>query len=326
MRRRAAVRAAVPLPPSAPAFTATPTTTTEPFAARLWRLCYPRSSALASLDSARVSTQDDDGAPLRAAASLAALGSRSTPGGGSPCTFAVVCGGTAAASLTTLLALVVYAPVSRRRRSRRRPRRRRRRTCLGTTAAAEPALPPPPPGAPPTPLQDVWHCTLRGSTHASIANRGRLGVVGQPIGDAGTLLHVFDGWEDHHHEWQAPGRGDESASLVFAAQRMHNQGRPGLADGFCDKTINTLHHPTGCKADDGNSYDPPIRIFGHGRGGLVFRPGSSMIKCVNGDDQGGHCHGGCGCRKETRSVEGLEHPGDGCPQARRGINTRATSS
>ena len=91
---------------------------------------------------------------------------------------------------------------------------------------------------------------------------------------AGILIHTIDGWEDGNAPWapttNGPGVRDMSASIVFGANRL-----PG----------------------------EPIPLFGASleeekkkkttRGGLVFRPGLTHIRCGKAFDSGGHCGKWC---------------------------------
>jgi len=80
------------------------------------------------------------------------------------------------------------------------------------------------------------------------------------LGDAGLLVHIFDGWENHEQMWRTSG--DISTSLLHAGQHNPTAGRQTMP------------------------------IF-HAGAGFIFKPGSTPIACGKGGDSGGHCGGWC---------------------------------
>ena len=81
------------------------------------------------------------------------------------------------------------------------------------------------------------------------------------LANAGVLVHVFDGWEDHGSPWlpatNGPGAHEQSASLIFAAQHI-----AGL----------------------------PLALFGGGGGGgIVFKPLATKVNCGKAQDSAGKC-------------------------------------
>ena len=109
------------------------------------------------------------------------------------------------------------------------------------------------------------------------------GVDDQLLADAGSLVHCFDGWEDHQRMWRSTG--DQSASFVSSAAA---------------------------------SRGAVIPIFKRGAG-LIYRPRVTPLLCGKGGDSGaGHC-GDAWCTATAVHSSGidddvarLEYPGDGC--------------
>ena len=73
------------------------------------------------------------------------------------------------------------------------------------------------------------------------------------LGDAGLLVHIFDGWENHEQMWRTSG--DISTSLLHAGQHNPTAGRQTMP------------------------------IF-HAGAGFIFKPGSTPIACGKGGDSG----------------------------------------
>ena len=99
------------------------------------------------------------------------------------------------------------------------------------------------------------------------------------LADAGLLVHIFDGWEDHAEPWlpatTGPGARDQSASYVFAEQSAACTGRGCLMPlfGVGDGT-------------DGRGH--PIQMQG-----LILRPVATKVKCGKSADSSGMCGGWC---------------------------------
>ena len=134
--------------------------------------------------------------------------------------------------------------------------------------APPPGLPPPlpPPLLPPSPVSPPYEFT-----HPSAAARVRemnarfrrrpYEVGGwEMLGDAGLLVHTFDGWENHEEHWRTSG--DISTSLLHAGQHNPAASRQTL----------------------------PIYVS---YAGFIFRPGATPIKCGKAGDSGGHCGWWC---------------------------------
>ena len=97
--------------------------------------------------------------------------------------------------------------------------------------------------------------------------------------DAGVLLHLLDGYETNDMPWlPREGLDDVSASLIFHSMRNR----------------------------DGSNGIP---LFG-GTVGLVFGPVTTVIRCGNAADAGGHCSDSM-CRYAP-AQEDEPFPGDGC--------------
>ena len=152
---------------------------------------------------------------------------------------------------------------------------------------APPAFPPPPPPphSPPPPPPVPFFANYAAKV-AELNRRFRtapfdasLWRASGPLANAGILIHMFDGWEDHHSLYRAAG--DQSSSLVYQQQ----------GGGSWGGTI-PLFHPSG--------------------GGLIFRPQVTILRCGKGGDSGGHC-GGRWCEGSTvGDVTRYGYPGDGC--------------
>jgi len=102
------------------------------------------------------------------------------------------------------------------------------------------------------------------------------------LGDAGLLVHTFDGWENHELKF-LPGQNgkDQCASFVFAGQRIAGHKLP---------------------------------LFSGAVAGIIFRPGSSTrLLCGKGKDSGGQC-GPHWCPSTTSlgDLRSFQYPGDGC--------------
>ena len=157
-----------------------------------------------------------------------------------------------------------------------------------------PRSPPSPPPPPPSPYPPPFHIPHAASVASRVEElnarfRRRPYEVGGwgMLGDAGLLVHVFDGWEDHAEMWHT--RQDISTSLLHAGQHNPDAGRQTM----------------------------PIY---HAGSGFIFRPGATPIKCGKAGDSGGHCGGWCphiDVAAQTRERLGTawQHKsvnGDGC--------------
>lgn len=101
------------------------------------------------------------------------------------------------------------------------------------------------------------------------------------VPDAGVLLHLFDGWEDHVSLFQ-PQKGYSrllSSSFIFSGQ---NTGSGSISEV----------------------------IFGP-RSGLIFKPEITRVACAMGKDAGGICHLPF-CEPDNTAHSVTNYPGDGC--------------
>ena len=127
------------------------------------------------------------------------------------------------------------------------------------------------------------------------------------LGASGLLVHVFDGYENHESLW-LPRADDISASLVYAAQHANS---PYLKPLCGHQKLVPCKLPIFLDSNAGDNY---------AGAGLIFRPGSTPIKCGKGGDSGGHCSGWCPplSPAEVVTFNTVQHwdiPGDGCGQS-----------
>jgi len=117
---------------------------------------------------------------------------------------------------------------------------------------------------------------IDGYVHALDARWGGSGV----LPDAGLLVHILDGWEDHGAFGNLEST-DQSSSLLFAA------------NGFLGGKIPIYH---------GDSSQP----------GIILRPAATTVLCGKGGDSGGHCTWWCPSVASLGDVWTYDYPGDGC--------------
>ena len=99
------------------------------------------------------------------------------------------------------------------------------------------------------------------------------------LADAGILIHCFDGYENQFRMWESSG--DQSNSIIY-----HEQGFPG--------------------ADR-------IPLYKYDSGGIIWKPGVTLLNCGKGGDSGGHCgNQWCPSVSDVGNVGAYSYPGDGC--------------
>jgi len=102
------------------------------------------------------------------------------------------------------------------------------------------------------------------------------------IPQAGVLVHMIDGYENHGAPWVPSGLktgvdADMSTSVIYKGQHVEGESIP---------------------------------LFGLGIG-LILRPTRArVVRCGNANDAGGHCHELC--KHPDTDLASREFPGDGC--------------
>jgi hypothetical protein len=124
----------------------------------------------------------------------------------------------------------------------------------------------------------------------------------EDLGDAGLLVHVMDGWEDHNEAWRAPARTD-----------CGEQPQCGHADISCSLVHAGVHSAAATTKQ-------LIPVFNSGDSGLILRPGHAPILCGKGGDSSGHCGEWCPSASvdEALSDETIarwDQNGDGCSRS-----------
>lgn len=95
------------------------------------------------------------------------------------------------------------------------------------------------------------------------------------LADAGLLIHVLDGWEENGQMWapgrNGPGATDQSGSLVCGQNKVAGQRIP---------------------------------LFGGraAQSGIIFKPGSTRVKCGKPSDSSGKCIAWCDRSRASLSV------------------------
>lgn len=142
------------------------------------------------------------------------------------------------------------------------------------------------------------------------------------LADAGLLVHVFDGWENHDSLWLARCEDDKnfgcdlSTSLIHRGQHKSDEWGDKYTVDECsgDKGRSTCRFPMFL---DSNAPGP------YAGTGVILRPGATPLLCGKGMDSGGHC-GNRWCPEiapsETVTPDWLEKqhwdiPGTGCRDA-----------
>ena len=149
-----------------------------------------------------------------------------------------------------------------------------------------PRVPPLPPSRPPSTITDGINRRFHRKPYSQWP------ASGAPA-DAGVLLHIFDGWEEHDtgvfHSWRADlvQRPELSASIIYADQRAPEHPQIAI----------------------------PVYENGYTPDGVILRPGeSTRIVCGSASDTGGGaCKGFCpSVTLETDQYDPWRDGRDGC--------------